>query len=415
MKFNTIIIGGGLSGLMAGLALQKAGQRVAIVSKGQSTLHFNSGSFDLLGYDAQGAEVKNPIEAIAALDAQHPYAKCENPEALAQEAKELLMESGVPVQGSAKANHYRITPMGVMKPAWLTIGDFATAEQANSLPWKKVALVNVIGFLDFPTKFIAAGLRKAGAEVEVKAISIPELQTLRQSHTEMRATNLAKVLSNDASVGRMAEAINAQIAAGKPDVVLLPAIIDPTDAKLVGALKQSVSAPVQFIATLPPAVAGVNVQTLLRRRFIAAGGLHLTGDTAIGGTIEGGVLTSISTENLTDTQLKADHFILATGSFMSGGLESNYEKVYETVLGLDVDALNEPSQRVTFNTFEPQPYMQFGVATNSRLQVKKGGEAIANCYAVGSVLSGHNRVKMADGTGVSMLTALQVVKHILKK
>ena len=46
---------------------------------------------------------------------------------------------------------------------------------------------------------------------------------------------------------------------------------------------------------------------------------------------------------------------------------------------------------------------------HSCANVKKDGKVINNCYAVGSVLSGHNRVKMADGTGVSMLTALQAV------
>ena len=51
MKFDTIVIGGGLSGLTAANVLAKKGQRVAIVSNGQSTLHFTSGSFDLLGYD----------------------------------------------------------------------------------------------------------------------------------------------------------------------------------------------------------------------------------------------------------------------------------------------------------------------------------------------------------------------------
>ncbi|MGM9869084.1 MAG: FAD-binding protein, partial [Sodaliphilus sp.] len=162
-------------------------------------------------------------------------------------------------------------------------------------------------------------------------------------------------------------------------------------------------------------VAGVNVQTLLRQRFIAADGVHLTGDKAIGGEIENGVLKSITTENLIDTRLEADHFILATGSFMSGGLDSNYEAVCETVFGLDVDALQAPSERVKFNIFEAQPYMEFGVSTTEQLQVKKGGQVITNCYAVGSVLSGANRVKQASGTGISMLTALQVVKHILKK
>ena len=46
MKYDSIIIGGGISGLVCGISLLKAGQKVAIVSSGQSALHFNSGAFD---------------------------------------------------------------------------------------------------------------------------------------------------------------------------------------------------------------------------------------------------------------------------------------------------------------------------------------------------------------------------------
>lgn len=414
MKFDTIIIGGGLSGLTAGLALQKAGKRVAIVSMGQSTLHFNSGSFDLLGYDAQGAAVNNPLEVIATLEDKHPYKKCGDVEALAEEAKALLTEAGVKVNGDAKANHYRITPMGAVKPAWLTINDYATLAQADKLPWKKVALVNVMGYLDFPTKFIAAGLRRLGAEVDVKAFTLPELETARKSPTEMRAANIAKVLGNEDIVKRMATAVNEQTEGGNYDVVLLPAVLGIADSVLSQQLKANVNCQVQFIATLPPSVPGVRVQNLLRKRFIAGGGVHLTGDKATGGVIENGTLKCITTENLTETCLKADNFILASGSFVSGGLTSNYEAVTEAVLGLDVDAADEHGQWVKYNAFEAQPYMEFGVATDQQLHVKKDGKVINNCYAVGSVLSGHNRVKMADGTGVSMLTALQAVKNILK-
>lgn len=48
MKFDTIIIGGGLSGLVCGIECARSGRKTAIVSAGQSALHFWSGSFEFL-------------------------------------------------------------------------------------------------------------------------------------------------------------------------------------------------------------------------------------------------------------------------------------------------------------------------------------------------------------------------------
>ena len=75
MKFDTIIIGGGLSGLTCGISLAEGGQHVAIISRGQSSMFFSDGSFGLLGYDNEGNEVAHPAEAMGQLAATHPYTK----------------------------------------------------------------------------------------------------------------------------------------------------------------------------------------------------------------------------------------------------------------------------------------------------------------------------------------------------
>lgn len=413
MKFDTIIIGGGLSGLMTGIKLAKAHKRTAIISAGQSTLHFNSGSFDLLGYDDNGKEIENPLEAISKLGEGHPYSKIgtKNIESLATEAREILFEAGIDVEGDATRNHYRLTPMGHTKPTWLTLHDFATLQETDKLPWKKVTIVNIKSYLDFPVSFFANGMKELGIECTIKSLSIEELEEARRSPSEMRATNIAKVLSNTFLINKVATEI--KLLAEDAEVVLLPAVLGISNNEFTEELKKQINIPIQFVATLPPSVTGGRIQNQLSKYFKSLGGVILTGDVAKNGKIEDSSACSVETNNLTDTILQANHFVLASGSFMSSGLVSNYEKIYEPIFNLDVDADDNRNDWCKEFVFDDQPYMRFGVSTDQAFHAIKDGKAVNNLYAVGSILSGHNQLKQADGTGVSMLTALQVAKNIL--
>lgn len=414
MKFDIIIIGGGLSGLSAGIALAQAGKDVAVVSAGQSTLHFGSGSLDMLGSDQQGKVVTHPLEVIASLSDKHPYKKVKDIEATALQAKQLLAEAGIATTGDASANHWRLTPIGALSPTWLSVNGMATVTSPEAMPWKRIALVNIINYLDFPTKFLAAGLRNNGAQVDIKAISVPALEQLRKSPTEMRSTNIAKTIERNNIVEDLASAINNAVD-NEYDMVLLPAVLGIDSCDKSDMLLKLINSPANYVATLPPSVTGVRMQTLLRKRFNALGGTFFTGDQVVEGIYDGDTLKAVRTAKLDGTVLEASHFILATGSFMSRGLVADYNHVYEPALGVDVDdlSLNRKNWAV-LDVANDQPYMEIGVKTDDKLRCMLHGKTIINLYAIGSILSGHNSIKRMDAAGVDMLTALQTVNNILE-
>lgn len=412
MRMDTVIMGGGLSALTCGITLAKHGKSVAIVASGQSTLLFNGGSMELLG-SIDGQEVTAPLEAVATLPDNHPYRKIgtERIASLASEAKQLLDDAGINMEGRPDANHWRITPMGVAKPAWLTLSDHMRIDDLSHLPAKRVALMAIRGYLDQPNSMLAQGLRSLGMEVKVVEFSTSDITSLRRSPSEMRATSLAKHLMSNSALQRVAEQINAL--AAEADLVLLPSVLGQNDDNDFRTLQSMVNKPLRLVATLPPAVAGMRMQAQLRHYFRMLGGTYLMGDTAVSGTFDQDRLTAVTTAKLGDMPLKADHFVLATGSFVSRGLMADYERVYEPVLGVDVDADADRECWTRFGVLNAQAYTQYGVATDNSLRCLIEGKPITNLRAIGSVLSGHDAIKMGDGTGVSMLTALAAAHDII--
>ncbi len=411
MRMDTVIMGGGLSALACGISLAKRGKRVTIVASGQSTMLFNGGSMELLGC-IDGKPVEKPLEAIATLPGNHPYSKigADRIAALSERVKLLFSDSGIEMTGSANANHWRITPMGVAKPAWLTLNDHLRIDDLNNLPAKHLALMCVRGFFDLPNAMLAQGLRDLGFEVDMIEFTTDDITSLRRSPSEMRATSLAKRLVSNHALQRVADQLNSL--AGDADMVLMPSVFGQTDSSDFQTLQAMTRKPLRLVATLPPSVAGMRMMTQLRHYFRMLGGTYLMGDTAVSGTFEGDKLTSVTTAKLGDMPLKADNFVLATGSFVSRGLRADYERVYEPVLGVDLDVDNDREHWTSFGVLQPQAYFGYGVATDEQLRCLKNGKPIQNLRAIGSVLSGHDSVKMGDGTGVSLMTAIAAADHI---
>ena len=416
MRFDTVIIGGGLSGLVCGIRLQKAGKKCAIVSAGQNAMHFSSGSFDLLGRLPDGTAVQDPIKEIANIGEGHPYSilGAEVVEKYAEQAVDFFKECGIAVSGNARKNTWRVTPTGERKATWLTLGDFTSLESKDSKIGNKALIVNILGYLDFNTKFLADSFEKDGTQCRIVSIKLDEMERLRKNPSEMRATNIARVMDRDGVWEKAAAQVKLMLK--DEDVVVLPAVFGLKDDSVVEQMRNAIGVKTMFVATMPPSVPGIRSQMKLKAEFEKAGGRFFLGDTVTDAEYDGqGKVKSIGSANFGDIRLYADNFVLATGSFFSKGLVATPDTITEPVFGVDLKVNEGRENWFDRNFWNRQEYISFGAAVYSDLNVSVEGKEIPNLYAAGSIIGGCNALYEGCGGGVAIVTAMKVADVILEK
>ncbi len=416
MKFDTIIIGGGLAGLVCGIRLQKAGRNCAIVSAGQSAMHFSSGTFDLLGRMPDGTPVEKPLEALRGLDSNHPYTVLgeERVQKYAAEAAEFLAGCGVAVTGSEKQNTWRITPTGGRKAAWLTLADFTSLKSSDEKIGNKALIVNILGYLDFNTKFLADSFEKQGTICRIASIKLEEMERLRKNPSEMRATNIARVMDRDGIWEKAAAQVKELIK--DEDIVVLPAVFGLKDSSVIETLRSTIGIKTMFVASMPPSVPGIRTQMSLKAEFEKAGGRFFLGDTVTEAAFsEDGAVESLKTANFGEIKMHADNFVLATGSFFSKGLIATPDNVYEPVFGIDLISEEQRGDWFDRNFWNKQNYISFGAKVDKKLNVQIDGRKIGNLYAIGSVIGGCNALYEGCGGGVAIISAMAAADAILEK
>lgn len=412
MKFDTVIIGGGLCGLVAGIKLAEQKKNVAIISSGQSALHFCSGGFGLLG-NTDGKKIDNPLDGIDNLNDKHPYRVIgkSNIQSLANEAKELMARAGIETYGLPTKNHSTLTPFGLLKSSWLTFEGYYSDFDNNYNNLDNVLIVAVKGFLECYPSFIADNLTKNGKKCRIESIEVSCISKLRSSNFDMRTPTVAKHISSS-DIAEIAAALNEL--ADNGETILFPAIIGIESFDICQLLIKSVKNPIYFIPTLPVSIAGLRTQNKLQRRFELLGGTLLHGDKATCGIIENSEIKGIQTENLSDDVVVADSYIIANGFLFGEGIVATPYAFSEPIFGLDTYANDNRETWYSHNFFGKQPYMNFGIEFDENFHPLKDGKAVKNMYAAGSILAHCNSLKEESGGGVAILSALKVAENICR-
>ncbi|UJR64010.1 glycerol-3-phosphate dehydrogenase subunit GlpB [Dickeya zeae] len=414
MHYDVVIIGGGLAGLTCGIRLQEQGKRCAVVSVGQSALTFASGALDLLATLPDGTAVEQPLTALDELAAQapyHPYTLMGKARVsqLAADAEALLSRCGLWLRGDSGGNHQRLTPLGKWHPCWLSPSDSVTRGLSGSPAWRQPLVAGIEGFMDFQSRLVAGELQAQGIAARADDLRLPLLDAQRQNASEFRSLAIARVLDTPAGIAALAEELMTR--ASGNDAVILPACLG-LDAQ--AQLNAALGKPVGLLATLPPSLPGMRLHQALLGRFRQTGGTLMPGDKVLSAQArEAGV--ALYTRSHGEVPLRADHVVLASGSFFSNGLVAERDRVVEPVFGLDVDFLPTHEDWSQPNLFAAQPYLQFGVIADEQLHPAIDGHTQHRLYAIGSVLRGYDPLRQGCGGGVSLLSALYAAEMITRE
>ena len=371
MRYDTVIIGGGLAGLTAGISLQKAGKSTAIISTGQNALYFFSGCFESL---------------------QEP----------SPEIKSLFSEAGIRLHYTPGVH---LTPMGTFKESALSLEDVSLFPSPQF--GKRVLIINFMGYHDFFSSFLAEGLEKQGMECRIRFLNLGELAQPELGPNEMRSVQIARKM--DEVWEKVVQEVRVLLK--DEDTVVLPQVFGLNNPSVPDRIRQAIPARVVFAGTLPPSVPGIRTQMLLKKRYEVLGGTYLMGDRVTGAHVYEDVVQNVVTKHLDRHYLEADHFILSSGGFFSKGLISNPFKIYEPLFELDIEYNKDRNAWYDPSFTNHQPYLGFGVKTNQNLQPFRNGVPVKNLYVIGSIL-GETHPELGSGAGLAIQSALKVTKLI---
>jgi glycerol-3-phosphate dehydrogenase subunit B len=403
MHYDVIVIGMGLSGLMAARAAVEMGKKTLIIGKGAGSLCLFSNTIDVLGNLSEGTKMETGLSRWKKDHPEHPYSKLDW-EKIEQALSSFgsIFQSQYTFQLINHGNCLIPTGAGTYRPTYLIP---STMIAGASLKNGKGLIVGFKGFKDFYADYTADQLK-------CKGIVIPLSEFQGQ---EMSATAIARLMEGGPFRQALSREVKRQMQG--ESCIGFPALLgvrDPWGVKK--DLEEIIGVEVFEIPILPPSIPGMRIFTNFKEWLIKKGVTFLLGHSVSKTVLHGKRCEGIEVSHPPLSQsYSADGFVLATGRFIGGGLKADEERIFEPLFNLPVFQPRSRDHWFSNSFFNGHPIHQAGILTDSSFRPvdEKGGQLLDNVWITGSILAGHNCIQEKSREGIEIATGYWATKWAL--
>jgi len=372
--YDVVVIGAGMSGLMAaGVAANKQ-KKVLVVAKGQGALSLSSGCIDF-------------NSELLKIDKESPYFLIQD---VVEESfnffKAQVKKRGLNYEGSPKKKTKVLTTLGTVKNTCL-VPQSMFVENPES--YERLVAVGFKGYFDFSPALFLYYAQKSGIFTNLKEIEEVYFETNAEKLTSAwLSAALTKAPLKEKLIAFLKPYVKRQT------LIVFPAVLgDLPEEKLYEELEKELGVKVRELPGGLPSVPGQRLNKALTSSLKEEGVAFAFNAEVIGYTNAGNKVTSIKIKEAGGRvrEILGQAFVLASGSFWGKGLWATQEEVCEPIFNSKVF--------IPGNLVDNFSFLGAGIVTDDHLRPR---EDLKNLYAAGNILRNSNYLVNNSGLGLAI-------------
>ena len=405
------VIGSGIAGFAA--AVFAINRKIATAQVGNTgAVAYTTGYLDLIGkLDGTTGLVTDPWQALTRLreaEPTHPLCRVapDDIQRAFTEFTDFLGTCGLAYSAPGAGNITALTPVGTLKqtlcvPATMATGPRALAANAPCV------IVDFRGLKGFSGAEVVANLRDRWPQLTTQRIVFPGME-----RGEVYPEVMARALEVPATREKLAVALND--VAGSAEVIGLPAILGMHGPDHVLAeLERLTGRKIFEIPTMPPSVPGIRLRELFQQVLPQQGVTLIPQQRVTSLSFDGDGATLALRDSYGPIRVHAQAVILATGRFLSGGLEAHPAGIREHLLDLPVIQPADRSDWYRERYTDPRghPIHRAGIEVDDSFRplTGEGQRYHERLFAAGVILAHQDWIRGRSGAGIAIATAFKAV------